>query len=81
MPSETRQRTIPMHGRRRTSDRTQSELYILGLKQRLRADALRSVTHGSHVVFDWPQPYSVRVVRVLHGRQDVRAHLSSAEEP
>lgn len=66
---------------RRTSDRVQAELYIRGLKQHLRADALRSVTHGSHVVFDQPQPYGVLVVRVQHGRQDIRAHLSGAEEP
>jgi plasmid stabilization system protein ParE len=37
--------------------------------------------HGSHGVFYLSQPYGVLIVRVLHGRQDVRAHLGGGEEP
>jgi len=44
-------------------------------------EGLRSVVHGSHIVFYQPQPYGVLIVRVLHGRQDVRTHLGGGEEP
>jgi toxin ParE1/3/4 len=82
---------------RRTWGRVQAELYIRGLEQRFRAladnpltgiaredlrpEGLRSVVHASHVVFYQPQPYGVLIVRVLHGRQDVRTHLGGAEQP
>ena len=82
---------------RRTWGRAQAELYIRGLEQRftaladnpltgiaredLRPEGLRSVVHGSHVVFYQPQPSGVLIVRVLHGRQDVREHLGSSEGP
>jgi toxin ParE1/3/4 len=82
---------------RRTWGRAQAELYIRGLEQRftalaenpltgiaredLQPESLRSVVHGSHVVFYQPQSYGVLIVRVLHGRQDVRAHLRGSEEP
>jgi toxin ParE1/3/4 len=82
---------------RRMWGRVQAELYIRGLEQRftvladnpltgiarkdLQPEGLRSVVHGSHVVFYQPQPYGVLIVRVLHGRQDVRTHLGSTEEP
>jgi toxin ParE1/3/4 len=82
---------------RRTWGRAQAELYIRGLEQRftalannpltgiaredLQPEGLRSVVHGSHVVFYQPQPYGVLIVRVLHGRQDVREHLGSSERP
>jgi toxin ParE1/3/4 len=81
---------------RRTWGRTQAEHYVRGLEQRFRAladsplsgivredlqpEGLRSFVHGSHVVFYQPQPYGVLIVRVLHGRQDVRTHLGSGEE-
>jgi plasmid stabilization system protein ParE len=32
-------------------------------------------------VFYQPQPYGVLIVRVLHGRQDVRTHLGGGEPP
>jgi plasmid stabilization system protein ParE len=32
-------------------------------------------------VFYQQQPYGVLIVRVLHGRQDVRAQLGGEEEP
>ena len=82
---------------RRMWGRAQAELYIRGLEQRftalaanpltgiscedLRPEGLRSVVHGNHVVFYQPQPYGVLIVRVLHGRQDVRTHLGSGEGP
>jgi len=82
---------------RRMWGRAQAELYIRGLEQRFRAladnpltsivredlrpEGLRSVVHGSHVVFYQPQPDGVLIVRVLHGRQDVRTHLGGDEEP
>ena len=69
--------------------------YIRGLEQRftalagnpltgiaredLRPEGLRSVVHGDHVVFYQPQSYGVLIVRVLHGRQDVREHLGGRE--
>jgi toxin ParE1/3/4 len=75
--------------------RAQAEHYIHGLEQRFRALAasplagiaredlqppgLRSFVHGSHVVFYQQQPYGVLIVRVLHGRQDVRTHLGTEE--
>lgn len=81
---------------RHTWGRAQAERYIRGLEQRFRALAdhplsgreredlqppgLRSFVHGSHVVFYQPQSYGVLIVRVLHGRQDVRAHLGGSEE-
>jgi toxin ParE1/3/4 len=81
----------------RTWGRAQAGRYIRGLEQRFRALAanpflgieredlrppgLRSLVHGSHVVFYQPQSYGVLIVRVLHGRQDVRTHLGSSEEP
>jgi plasmid stabilization system protein ParE len=46
----------------------------------LQPPGLRSVVHGSHVVYYQQQPYGVLIVRVLHGRQDVRTHLGSGEE-
>jgi toxin ParE1/3/4 len=80
---------------RRTWGRAQAERYLHGLEQRftaladnpligiaredLRPEGLRSVVHGSHVVFYQPQSYGVLIVRVLHGRQDVREHLDSSE--
>jgi plasmid stabilization system protein ParE len=33
------------------------------------------------VIFYQPQPDGVLIVRVLHGRQDVRTHLGGGEEP
>jgi toxin ParE1/3/4 len=82
---------------RRTWGRARAELYVRGLEQRftalaanpltgiaredLRPEGLRSIAHGSHVVFYQPQPYGVLIVRVLHGRQDVRTHLGSGEGP
>ena len=42
----------------------------------LRPEGLRSVVHGSHLIFYQPQPYGV-----LHGRQYMRAHLGGGEEP
>jgi toxin ParE1/3/4 len=82
---------------RRMWGRAQAVRYIHGLEQRftilannplagiaredLQPEGLRSVVHGHHVVFYQPQPDGVLIVRVLHGRQDVRAHLDSAEEP
>jgi toxin ParE1/3/4 len=82
---------------RRTWGMAQAVRYIRGLEQRftvladnplagiaredLQPSGLRSVVHGSHVVFYQQQPYGVLIVRVLHGRQDVREHLGSAEEP
>jgi toxin ParE1/3/4 len=82
---------------RRTWGRAQAELYIRRLEQRFRAladnpltgiaredlqpEGLRSIVYSSHVIFYQPQPYGVLIVRVLHGRQDVREHLGSAEEP
>jgi toxin ParE1/3/4 len=82
---------------RRMWGRAQAVRYIHGLEQRFRvlADnplagvaredlqppALRSFVHGSHVVFYQQQPYGVLIVRVLHGRQDVRTHLGSSEGP
>jgi toxin ParE1/3/4 len=81
----------------RTWGRAQAGRYIRGLEQRFRALAanpflgieredlrppgLRSLVHDSHVVFYQPQSYGVLIVRVLHGRQDVRTHLGSSEEP
>jgi toxin ParE1/3/4 len=81
---------------RRTWGRAQAERYIRGLEQRftaladnpltgisredLRPAGLRSVVHGSHVVFYQPQPYGVLIVRVLRGRQDVRTYLGGSEE-
>jgi toxin ParE1/3/4 len=81
---------------RRTWGRAQAELYIRGLEQcfrtlannpfagiareDLRPEGLRSFVHGNHVVFYQSQPYGVLIVRVLHGRQDVRTHLGGAEE-
>jgi toxin ParE1/3/4 len=81
---------------RRAWGRAQAELYIRGLEQRfialaenpltgiaredLRPEGLRSVVHGSHVVFYQPQPYGVLIVRVLRGRQDVRTYLGGSEE-
>jgi toxin ParE1/3/4 len=75
----------------------QAAHYICGLEQRfsvlannplagiaredLQPEGLRSVVHGSHVIFYQQQSYGVLIVRVLHGRQDVRTHLGSAEEP
>jgi toxin ParE1/3/4 len=80
-----------------TWGRARAELSIRGLEQRfsvladnplsgiaredLQPEALRTVVHGSHAVFYRPQPYGVLIVRVLHGRQDVRTHLGSSEEP
>jgi toxin ParE1/3/4 len=82
---------------RRMWGRAQAMRYIRGLEQRFKAlainplsgitreelqpEGLRSFVHGSHVVFYQQQPYGVLIVRVLHGRQDVRTHLDSAEEP
>ena len=82
---------------RRTWGRGQSVRYIRGLEQRftaladnpltgiareeLRPEGLRSVVHGSHVVFFQLQPYGVLIVRVLNGRQDVRSHLGADAEP
>ena len=82
---------------RRMWGRAQAELYIRGLEQRFRVladnplagiarediqpEGLRSVVHHSHVIFYQPQAYGVLIVRVLHGRQDVREHLRSSEEP
>jgi toxin ParE1/3/4 len=82
---------------RRMWGRAQAVRYIHGLEQRFRVLAdnplagiaredlqppgLRSFVHGSHVVFYQQQPYGVLIVRVLHGQQDVRTHLGSAEEP
>jgi toxin ParE1/3/4 len=82
---------------RRTWGRVQAEHYIRGLAQHFRAladnplsgiaredlqpEGLRSIVHGSHVVFYQQQPYGVLIVRVLHGRQDVRTHLGSGEGP
>jgi toxin ParE1/3/4 len=82
---------------RRMWGRAQAVRYIRGLEQRFKALAdnplagiareelqpagLRSFVHGSHVVFYQQQPYGVLIVRVLHGRQDVRTHLGSTEEP
>lgn len=81
---------------RRTWGRAQAEQYIRGLEQRFRALAanplvgiareelqpagLRSFVHGSHVIFYLPQSSGVMIIRVLHGRQDARAHLGSGEE-
>jgi toxin ParE1/3/4 len=80
---------------RRTWGRAQAERYLRGLVQRfaalvdnplmgiaredLRPEGLRSVVHGDHVVFYQPQSYGVLIVRVLHGRQDVREHLGGGE--
>jgi toxin ParE1/3/4 len=50
-------------------------------REDLQPPGLRSFVHGSHVVFYQQQPYGVLIVRVLHGRQDVRTHLGSTEEP
>jgi toxin ParE1/3/4 len=82
---------------RRTWGRAQAERYIRRLEQRftalasnplagiaredLQPEGLRSFVHGSHVIFYQPQPYGVLIVRVLHGRQDVRTYLGSGEEP
>ena len=82
---------------RRMWGRAQAERYLRGLERRfsvlagnplaglaredLEPPGLRSVVHGSHVVFYQSQPYGVLIVRVLHGRQDVRTHLGSGEEP
>jgi toxin ParE1/3/4 len=82
---------------RRMWGRDQAVRYIQGLQQRfialadsplsgtvredLQPEGLRSFVHGSHVVFYQQQPYGVLIVRVLHGRQDVRAHLGSSEGP
>jgi toxin ParE1/3/4 len=82
---------------RRTWGRDQAVRYLRGLEQRftaladnplaglaredLRPPGLRSFVHGSHVIFYQPQPDGVLIVRVLHGRQDVRAHLGGSEEP
>jgi toxin ParE1/3/4 len=84
------------HYTRRRWGRAQAIRYIRGLDQRFKAlannplsgtaredlqpEGLRSFVHGSHVVFYQKQPYGVLIVRVLHGRQDVRTHLDSAEE-
>jgi toxin ParE1/3/4 len=81
---------------RRMWGRAQAELYVRGLEQRftalaenpltgivreeLRPEGLRSVVDGSHVVFYQPQPYGVLIVRILHGRQDVRTQLGGTEE-
>jgi toxin ParE1/3/4 len=45
------------------------------------APELRRAEYQSHVIFYQPQDDGVLIVRVLHGRQDVRAHLGSSEEP
>jgi toxin ParE1/3/4 len=82
---------------RRMWGRDQAVRYIRGLEQRFRAlansplsgivredlqpEGLRSFVHGSHIVFYQQQPYGVLIVRVLHGRQDVGAHLGSSEGP
>jgi toxin ParE1/3/4 len=82
---------------RRMWGKAQAVLYVRGLEQRftalaanpltgiaredVRPEGLRSIAHGSHVVFYQPQPYGVLIVRVLHGRQDVRTHLGSGEGP
>ena len=82
---------------RRTWGRAQAVRYTRSLEQRFRAladnpllgmaredlqpEGLRSFVHGRHVVFYQQEPYGVLIVRVLHGRQDVRAHLGSGEEP
>ena len=82
---------------RRSWGRAQAVRYTRRLERRFRALAdnplsgvaredllpqgLRSFVHGCHVVFYQPQPYGVLIVRVLHGRQDVRMHPGSAEEP
>jgi toxin ParE1/3/4 len=50
-------------------------------REELQPEGLRSFVHGDHVVFYQQQPYGVLIVRVLHGRQDVRTHFDSAEEP
>ena len=81
---------------RRTWVRAQAEHYLRALEQRFRALAasplagiaredlqppgLRSVVHGNDVIFYQPQRYGVLIVRVLHGRQDVRTRLG-IEEP
>src|SRR5262245_39593524 len=82
---------------RRMWGRDQAVRYLRGLEQRftalaanpltgiaredLRPEGLRSVVHGSHVIFYQPQPDGVLIVRVLHGRQDVRTHLRGGEPP
>jgi toxin ParE1/3/4 len=82
---------------RRMWGRDQAVRYLHGLEQRfaeladnplvgiaredLQPPGLRSVIHGSHVIFYQPQPDGVLIIRVLHGRQDVRAHLGSGEPP
>ena len=80
---------------RRTWGRDQAVRYLHGLEQRfialagnplvdiaredLHPEGLRSVVHGSHVIFYQPQPDGVLIVRVLHGRQDVGTHLRGSE--
>ena len=50
-------------------------------REELRPPGLHSLVQGSHVIFYQPQPYGVLIVRVLHGSQDVRQHLSPGETP
>lgn len=82
---------------RRTWSKGQAERYIRGLEQRFRdladhpfsgtvredlqPEGLRSLVHGSHVIFYQPQSYGVLIIRILHGRQDVRMHLGTGGEP
>ncbi len=47
----------------------------------LRPEGLRSFVQGSHVIFYQPQPSGILIVRILHGRQDVRRYLGSEETP
>ena len=86
---------LPLHAA--NVGQAQAVLYVRGLEQRftalaanpltgiaredVRPEGLRSIAHGSHVVFYQPQPYGVLIVRVLHGRQDVRTHPGSGEGP
>jgi toxin ParE1/3/4 len=44
-------------------------------------EGYRSFVEGSHVIFYQEQGDTIRIVRVLHGRQDVRGALGSEGEP
>jgi toxin ParE1/3/4 len=48
-------------------------------REDLQPPGLRCLVHGSYVIFYQPQPDGVLIIRVLHGRQDVRARLGSGE--